>query len=333
MPTLEWVGGAALWQYQVKTQPVFVPTPPFPSYFQPWSLPVRQRFITTALRAPNSAWSTFTPSEIITVDKWFARLSEPKVKTLARLRDGAQQAFTTSPLPLTPSMDWYDWFAEPVRTKARLRDALQQPYTTSPLPFTPSMDWDQPFAEPVRVKPRLRDAAQQFLAFDPAVSPFVATGWYNWLSEPVRTKPGLRSALQQFLIRDTFPIPTPVVIALDWYQEWQRPAKMNKPGLAAADQQALAFWPFPLPPPFFAIQWYANLAEPVRLKPGVRAGLQQFLAWPPRIVVTSSIFAVMHATESGDTMRASAVDYNQPQRAKVGLVEEVFMPKTGLIEK
>lgn len=103
------------------------------------------------------------------------------------------------------------------------------------IPFQPS--WFEALSEPVRNKPRSPAALSPYAFWQPAPSPFVATGWYANLSEPVRIKPGLRSDLQQAYTSDTDVIPISKLI--QWFANLSEPVRI-KPGLKAAMQQFLA---------------------------------------------------------------------------------------------
>jgi hypothetical protein len=112
-------------------------------------------------------------NEPVTLDKWFAPLSEPPRR-----------------LPgLLPSMMQFSAF--------------------DPQPFVP-FSWFEPLSEPARTLPRLLPGEVQFAALaDPF--PFVSFSWFEALSEPVRTLPGLLPGQQQFEARPPQLRPTPQV--------------------------------------------------------------------------------------------------------------------------
>jgi len=103
------------------------------------------------------------------------------------------------------------------------------------IPFQPS--WFEALSEPVRAKRRSPAALSPFAFWQPAPSPFVATGWYANLSEPVRIKRGLRPSLQRPFTGDTDVIPISKLI--NWYANLSEPVR-TKSGLKAALQQFLA---------------------------------------------------------------------------------------------
>lgn len=103
------------------------------------------------------------------------------------------------------------------------------------IPFQPS--WFEALSEPVRKKPRSPAALSPFAFWQPAPSPFVATGWYANLSTPVRIKPGLKASLQPFFTTDTNVIP--VSTLMTWFDNLSDPVRI-KPGLKASLQDFLA---------------------------------------------------------------------------------------------
>ncbi len=66
---------------------------------------------------------------------------------------------------------------------------------------------------------------------------------------------------------------TAEVIALNWFAPLSEPVR-KKPGVPVGQQQYLALGPLPQ----VSFSWFAGLAEPVRKKPGLAASLQQYLA-------------------------------------------------------
>lgn len=96
-----------------------------------------------------------------------------------------------------------------------------------------------------------------------------------------------------------------------WYQPWSLPVRI-KPGLRAERQQYLAWLP-----PIFGDSplrgWYNWYSEPVRRKPGLWAQYQQFLAYHPRILPTPDVTVVIDATEiNNDVALFGVVVYDSP---------------------
>lgn len=120
-------------------------------------------------------------AEIVTLDKWFAALSEPRVKTMRGLLPSQQQAFIALPAvnPIV-SFSWFLGLSEPrVKVKTGIKPSQQQFLMWAPLPD---------------------------LALKP---PF---GWFSALSEPsIKTKRGLRPSLQQFFAMPPRLLPTPTI--------------------------------------------------------------------------------------------------------------------------
>lgn len=182
---------------------------------------------------------------------------------------------------------WLQAFRDPVRFKRGLR-ASQQQFSSLPDPFPfVSFSWFEELSKPsVLKKNGLRSSQQQFLAFQPAPSPFVATGWFAPLSEPVRKKPGLRPTLQQFFTTDPTVIPVST----------------------------------------FLNGWFSPLSEPVRQKQGLKASLQQFLASPSRLLPTPTLFGVLNALETEDTMLAGVLVWNRITNTEIGVVNTTPPP-------
>lgn len=136
-------------------------------------------------------------SEIISADKWFVSLSEPK-RFRAGLRTGSQQTIAFQH-PFV-SFSWMEGLSEPKRFKPRLIEGRQQFLVDTLFP-TILIDWFVALSEPKRFKPRLLEARQQFL-----VNTLIPTiiDWFAWLSEPVRLKRGLKKELQSILARAEF---------------------------------------------------------------------------------------------------------------------------------
>jgi len=187
------------------------------------------------------------------------------------------------------------------------------------IPFQPS--WFEALSEPVRKKPRSPASLAPFGFFQPAPSPFVATGWYANLSTPVRIKPRLREGLQQFLAY----VPNQTTVTpFAWYANLSNPVRI-KPGLRASLQRFFTADTTVIPTGRL-LQWYANLSEPVRIKPGLKAALQQFLAAPSRLIPTATITGILDAIETKDTMLAGAMLFNRPTDAEIGVINTTPQP-------
>lgn len=179
---------------------------------------------------------------------------------------------------------------------------------------TTNIAWFEPLSEPTRIKQGLKASQQQFIAWQPAPSPFVATGWFEPLSEPPRKKRGLPASEQQFISWQ--PAPSPFV-ATGWFEPLSEPTRK-------LPRNPSAYPPFsawqPAPDPFVATGWFEPLSEPTRTLPGLKAALQQFIAWPPQLRPTPTVTVTMDAFETGDSMAASVQAWNVPASAEIGLV-------------
>jgi hypothetical protein len=187
------------------------------------------------------------------------------------------------------------------------------------IPFQPS--WFEALSEPVRKKPRSPAALSPFGFFQPAPSPFVATGWYANLSIPVRVRPRLREGLQQFLAYQDNPT---TVTPFAWYANLSDPVRI-KPGLRTSLQQFFTGDTSVIPIERL-IAWFDWLSDPVRIKPGLRASLQQFLAAPPRVLPTPTSFGILDALETKDTFLAGAVIWNRATDAEIGVINTTPQP-------
>jgi len=190
------------------------------------------------------------------------------------------------------------------------------------IPFQPS--WFEGLSEPVRAKPRSPAALSPYAFWQPAPSPFVATGWYANLSEPVRVRRRLREALQQFAAYQANPT---TVTPFAWYANLSTPVRI-KPALKTSLQQFFATDPSVIPLGRL-ISWFASLSDPVRIKLGLKASLQQFLAAPPRLLPTPTLFGILDALETKDIFLAGASVFNPAASAEIGIVDTSF-PDAGI---
>jgi len=297
----------------------------------------------------------FFAAETITEDKWHFAWSEPvrhkrdPKAAIALIASGG----VLNPLPYTPlESGWHYPWSEPVRLKRGLAATQQQqPVLVRSIEQIFEDKWHQGWSIPVRSRPRLITGAQQFLAFYPFPLPRASTeaDWHYPWSEPVRLRPGLLASEQQSLasilrpieivtedkwhqgwsepvrvkinpqysvaliasggVLNPLPIPNaypsrdsllgfeifsryhiiysslhepvrvPAVVVPEdrWHQPWSVPVRV-KPGLITGAQQFFAFYPFPLPREVTEADWHYPWSEPVRRRPGLLASEQQFLA-------------------------------------------------------
>jgi hypothetical protein len=73
-------------------------------------------------------------------------------------------------------------------------------------------------------------------------------------------------------------------------------------------------------PPAISLEWFASLSEPVRLKPRLMAGLNEFLERISFIPI--SYTASMNTTELGDIFLAVLYQFNRARRALVSIFKK-----------
>jgi hypothetical protein len=199
----------------------------------------------------------------------------------------------------------------------------------------------------------------QRIQYQVITEPLLTTGeivtpdkWnYPW-SEPVRRKPPLPRGAYQFLAYSESAQFPESVTEDRWHQPWSEPIVKNKQGLRAGAQQFNAIYS-----PFVSFSWFGSLTTPVRIKPGLKPGLQQFfatdtaviptsklpewydwlsdpvrikrglksslqqtIAWPPRLLPTPTVTATISALETKDVFLAGGSVFNPPASAEIGIV-------------
>lgn len=229
-------------------------------WHQPWSDPIRR--VVSAANQPSFTWHLFTPTEIITLDKWFSAWQEP-VKRLAGLKTQLQQAIFAPVIP-APVV------TESVSSPVLFSKEFQYQSYTSPAQFTPEV-----------------------IAFDK---------WgFAWSEPSVKQKKGLGFYLQQAAIGPVLNPETQIIQKIEsrWHYPWSEPVR-KKPGLGAWLQDTTAP-KTPIFPTGIArlSQWFAPLSEPVRLRLGLRAGLQRFFQSSQEVVLPD-VFVTLSATETNN---------------------------------
>ncbi len=249
----------------------------------PWATASVQ--VKSGLQAGRQQFLAWVPpiTETVTSDKWAYPWSEP-VRQKRGLLASSQQflALDTAAIPVSTLEPWFAPLSEPVRLKPGLRAQLQQAAIQTVLdPDTQITQgyesrWHYPWSEPVRFR-RLA-VAQQVSHVEPTTSVFETITLDKWVypwTEPVRRKPGLRAALQQSLIATTLNPGTQIIQGFEsrWHQPWTEPVRLKR--FPTAEQQVT---PVVFRPPLVSFAYYNWLTEPVRLKRGLGAHFQQFLA-------------------------------------------------------
>lgn len=136
--------------------------------------------------------------------------------------------------------------------------------------------------------------------------------FFQPLSEPVRTLPGIHPSRQQFMAAPPFP----ATVSFSWFEPLSEPVR-TRPGLKPGQQQFLGYVPNPVTVTPF--NWFEALSEPPRFKPGLHASRQQFLAAPAQLRPNPNITGVLAATETKDTMLASARAWNRITSGEMGI--------------
>ena len=221
-----------LWQYQAKTEPVFVPAAvdtsdvEFAATSPSFSEPVRPLINTAILLAALTGFTVPNTGDANEL-RDFTPLSEP-------VRPVAQATYVQEPIPLSTTFIAGD--------AAELREFIQIPDV---------------------IRPLLRVAQNQFLAIDPDVRIPVdlREGWFQALSEPVRPVP--RAVYVQY---DTLPLATPFLPGdANQLNEFIQLPDVIRLVVRVAHTQVLLD-PFPRPDaPVVQLEWYRQLSEPVRL--------------------------------------------------------------------
>lgn len=210
---------------------------------------------------------------------------------------------------------WHQPWSEPRRFKlltAACRAASGPSYVAGAVlvEFIFEEKWHQPWSEPiVKIKMGLRAGDQQALAFNE--TPFPSFSWYANLSEPIRLKVGLHARHQEFFKYQPSPI-----ISVGWFAPFSDPKRFRKGG-PITEQLFSQF--FPPPPAVGTPSWFAHLSEPVRVRPRLREGDQEFLV--RGAFVPSSYTASLDTTEQRDLFLGILSQFNIPFSAYVDIIE------------
>lgn len=252
--------------------------------------------------------------ETVQEDKWHQAWSEP-VRTKPRLREASQQTLAfvkADPFPESVTEDrWHQPWSEPVRVKVTLRTAAQEPtFRADPFAIDAlETRWHQPWSTPVRAKVALSAAAQTSTVGPVTVTsartvslltvlglegygvsrggpytgktPATTNTWWGGppLSEPVRTNTRWTARTASGATGPVLNPETQITNNFEsrWHQPWSDPsAYLRNRGLAAQQQRA---WTGPDAPQEGEDKWHQPWSTPVRVKPGLAAHHQQFLAY------------------------------------------------------
>ncbi len=226
-----------------------------------------------------------------------------------------EQSLTTATAEVITVDKWFQPLSEPPRFKPGLKAGSQQAlaYVSNPLTVTP-FAWFMPLSEPPRFR-RFAPSRQQIGINDPL--PFVSFSWFQPLSDPpVRVKSALRAGLQQVLAFDPVPF-----VSFGWFAQLSEPPRKKR---SLAVQQVPFTTDSQVIPTTMLMPWFAPLSEPPRFKPGLRAGLQQVLAWPPRVLPTPTVTGVMSANETPDDFLGGLQAFNRVISGEIGVIVNNF---------
>lgn len=219
----------------VGTGEAFVALPAVPSigWLNPLSEPPHRPSLITALQLGSARDLLFPSQEVITLDKWFQGLAEPRRAGPALSRAHVQAGVIEPTLPFD-IRGWFQPLAEPTR-----RPWLQAPYhlvTATSLTFaTPEVvtldKWFEPLSQRLYTRPGLAPYLALVTARG-AVAPLPTdvklSMWFKPLAEPVRAKPVTRTASMQFWAGSVRFLPGPENVTMDkWFEALNRPV----PGL------------------------------------------------------------------------------------------------------
>ena len=335
-------------QYQSKTDPP--QQPETAGWQQGWDLPPRIAAAIALVASGLFAAPVQPEAAPVTID-WHQALSEPQrvpgkptpswdyspfvtpaaapvgsvpsgVSTNISFEVRIQYQGYTAPVFIAPEEvtadKWFNPLSEPQRDKLRLL-AGAQPYQflVQAAPFEEAVTesrWHQPWSEPVRLKPGLAATQQQTLAFYP--NPTVSFGWFGSLSDPsVLAKAGLRAALQQAAIIDPYALTQPEVVSESkWHQAWSEPVRL-KPGLSAALQQTLGWNPvFAAPEVVTVDKWWEPWSDPTRQK------------WSPKTYPIAGFLAPQPQVSFG--WYGGLVDPAKPKKTISAAAQQSFLVDT-----
>ncbi len=199
-------------------------------------------------------------AETITVDKWYAALSQPARRpTLVFAPAGGY----VPPLGATAvTVDtWFAGFVDPVRAP---RPAAASHFGFDPTPIVP-FGWAMPLS--VAIRPPALPLRPALVYVAPPAS--VVEQWFMPLGEPAR-RLTMPARSEQFFVY------APPTVTLDWLLPLSEPVRQLLPVSA---QQVLAYVGVVAPEVISVDKWFAPLSEPARFPPMLPVPLQQALAY------------------------------------------------------
>lgn len=175
--------------------------------------------VTTSFQGPTFTKATryqgvaFLPNqttgpELVTIDKWYAPLTDPKRVAPRRLPSPPELAFNSLPVV---SFGWNHPFKDPLRLRVQPKRNFAE-FNPFPLPNPAvgvGLEFYQPWTDPKRFPASLKTSQRPFTAFDPFPIPKpVLLEWFNPWTDPKRYKLRLKATLDTY----NLPLNTPVVI-------------------------------------------------------------------------------------------------------------------------
>ncbi len=310
---------------QAYAMPAFVPDLAF-DWFSALSAPPKPKTSVATASHPALAWSGHTPpsSEVVSVDKWFASLSDP-VRVRPRLAAGSQQhaAFVKATpfeesvtvdrwlMPLSAptrrvtsvadrlaaaapvfvpglAFDWFRALAEPPKAKASVRTASQPSaaWNNFTPPSTESILVDKWFSPfGLPVRDRRLTTASQTASVAPVFVPALAFDWFSALDEPPKSRTSVQAASQLFAAWNNFTPPSTEVISVDkWFTPFGLPVRDRR---LATSSQVASVAPILVPEPAFG--WFVEFGQPTRRKTSVAS--QPSVAFAPTTDLSTAWYA------------------------------------------
>lgn len=260
------------------------PGPTYESpWHQPWSEPMRRRGIAVALIAASGVTS-FVDVPFQKQEQFPSGWSQPPAQ-LRQVQYQSQAFVALTTTEIVTEDKWHFPWSEPVRIKPGLLAALQSPFTIDPYALTQPETINESF-------------------------------WHQGWSIPVRYKTGLSPYLQQTLALVKAAPFGETIFEDKWHQAWSEPSVKTKKGLGAPYQQALMLVEFTFAEVVYPDKYFAQFSLPVRFKPALRPGLQQYVQH-----VISPITLYLQATESPDSMAFLLEAASQLTGCEVSIVE------------
>jgi hypothetical protein len=231
-------------------------------WYQQLQEPVRRRSDIGA-KASGLAYFNHLPYAGQDAIGWYQPLAEPIVKLRHPITDPQEEIYSYNIIIEAETITVDKWFAtlsEPYEKSRRFKSNLQLATIFGPrYDFDPNgeLDWYAPLVDPVKVKPRLATGSQLYEAREPLLRP-PSTGWYSALSEPIVKNRPFRTNLNPDGPDSAAHYPT---VPWDWRPGLVDPVKLPL-RLKTASQQALAYGPRYDFDPTAQIGWFSALSEP-----------------------------------------------------------------------